>query len=87
MYKKLLEFYQAAFEILSKGGPKLVMGLMLQNSRLPIIVQDFLKQADTLRKLVEKATWEIAEDIKAMLYDQESKLLLSKYSLCILTHS
>ncbi|KAF4467462.1 NACHT nucleoside triphosphatase [Fusarium albosuccineum] len=71
VYKKLLEFYNAAFEILSKRGTRLVMGLILENGRLPSIVKDFLKQADTLRKLVQKATLEIVEDIKAMLYDQE----------------
>ncbi|KAM0424851.1 hypothetical protein ACHAPT_009907 [Fusarium lateritium] len=71
VYKKLLEFYKAAFEILSRKGAKLVMGLILENGRLPTIVQDFLRQADTLRKLVQKATLEIVEDIKSMLYDQE----------------
>ncbi|UPK95300.1 hypothetical protein LCI18_006235 [Fusarium solani-melongenae] len=55
VYKKPLEFYSAAYEILSRRG----------------IVQDFLRQADTLRKLVQKATLEIVEDIKVMLYDQE----------------
>ncbi|KAJ4308383.1 hypothetical protein N0V84_012133 [Fusarium piperis] len=71
VYKKLLEFYQAAFEILSRKGAKLVMSLILDNGRLPSIVKDFLRQADTLRKLVQKATLEIVQDIKAMLYDQE----------------
>jgi hypothetical protein len=80
VYKKLLEFYKAAFEILSRKGAKLVVGLILENGRLPSIVQDFLRQADTLRKLVQKATLEIVEDIKAMLYDQESKLSLFKLS-------
>jgi hypothetical protein len=74
VYKKLLEFYKAAFDIVSRRGAKLVIGLILENGRLPKIVQDFLTQADTLRKLVQKATLEIVEDIRAMLYDQESKL-------------
>lgn len=72
MYQKLLEFYIAAFEILSRKGAKLVMKMILENGRLPNIVKDFLKHADTLRKLVQKATWEIVEDIKSMLYDHES---------------
>jgi hypothetical protein len=76
VYQKLLEFYKVAFEILTKKGTKLVMRLILENDRLPNIVQDFLKHADILRKLVQKATWEIVEDIKAMLYDHESKLSL-----------
>ena len=47
--------------------------MILENDRLPNIVQDFLRHAETLRKVVQKATWEIVEDIKAMLYDRESK--------------
>jgi hypothetical protein len=72
VYQKLLEFYNAAFEILSRKGAKLVMKMILENGRLPDIVKDFLKHADNLRKLVQNATWEIVEDIKAMLYDHES---------------
>ncbi|KND92704.1 Vegetative incompatibility protein HET-E-1, partial [Tolypocladium ophioglossoides CBS 100239] len=71
VYQKLLEFFNAAFEILSRKGAKLVMKMVLENDRLPKIVEDFLKHADDLRKLVQKATWEIVEDIKAMLYDHE----------------
>lgn len=59
--------------MLNKKGAKLVMRMILENERLPNIVQDFLRHADNLRKLVQKATWEIVEDIKAMLYDRESK--------------
>ena len=73
VYQKILEFYKVAFEILTRKGAKLVMKMILENDRLPNIVQDFLRHADTLRKLVQKATWEIVEDIKAMLYDRESK--------------
>ena len=75
MYQKILEFYKVAHEILTRRGVKLVMKMVLETNRLPNIVQDFLRHADTLRKLVEKATWEIVEDIKAMLYDSESKFL------------
>jgi hypothetical protein len=73
VYQKILEFYKVAHEILTKRGVKLVMTMILETDRLPNIVQDFLRHVDTLRKLVEKATWEIVEDIKAMLYDSESK--------------
>ncbi|OJJ79437.1 uncharacterized protein ASPGLDRAFT_77654 [Aspergillus glaucus CBS 516.65] len=45
--------------------------MVWETDRLPNIVQDFLRYSDTLRKLVEKATWEIVEDIKATFYDQE----------------
>ncbi len=73
MYQKLLEFYKVSLEILTRKGAKLIMKIVLDNNRLPDIVKDFLKYSDTLRKLVQKATWEIVEDIKAMLYDHESK--------------
>ncbi|KAF7562456.1 hypothetical protein G7046_g1687 [Stylonectria norvegica] len=74
VYQKLLEFYKAGFEILTKRGAKLVVKLVLENDRLPNIVQDFLRHAETLRKLVQKATWEIVVDIQAMLYDQETSV-------------
>lgn len=64
----------------------MIMKMILETDRLPNIVQDFLRHADTLRKLIEKATFEIVEDIKTMLYDYESKLLLSLYAECKLTH-
>lgn len=75
VYQKILEFYKVAHEILTRRGVKLVMKMILETDRLPNIVQDFLKHADILRKLVEKATWEVVEDVRAMLYDSESKFL------------
>lgn len=47
--------------------------MVLETDRLPSIVQEFLKHANNLAKLVQKATWEIVEDIKSMLYDRESE--------------
>jgi hypothetical protein len=77
VYREILEFYIAAHEILTERGRKLAMKMILDTDRLPNIVRSFLGHAETLRKLIEKATWEIVEDIKAMLYDRESKLSLS----------
>ncbi|RYO93538.1 hypothetical protein DL763_004334 [Monosporascus cannonballus] len=71
IHKKLLEFYKVAFDILTSKGASLIMKMILENDRLPNAVQEFLRCADTLRKHVQKATWEVVEDIKAMLYDQE----------------
>ncbi|KAF2721180.1 hypothetical protein K431DRAFT_312687 [Polychaeton citri CBS 116435] len=71
VYKKILEFYKVSFEILTRKGAKLVVKVILEQDHLPSIIQDFLRQADVLRKLVQKATWEIVEDIKGMLYDRE----------------
>ena len=46
---------------------------------LPDIVKDFLQQAEFLRKIVEKATFDIVQDIKAMLYDEKSTPYLYLY--------
>lgn len=80
VYQKLLEFYNATFETLSRKGFKRLIKLVLDSDLLPSIIQDFLRHADNLRRLVQNATWEIAEDIKAMLYDHES--MLSKAPPC-----
>jgi hypothetical protein len=63
--------------MLTQRGRKLAMKMILETDRLPNIVQDFLRHADTLRKLIEKSTLEIVEDIKSMLYDRESESLLA----------
>jgi hypothetical protein len=78
----MLEFYQVAFEILTKKGAKLMMTMILENDRLPNIVKEFLKLSENLRTLVQKATWEIVEDIKAMLYDRESKKSVEYNQTC-----
>ncbi|KAJ5022574.1 hypothetical protein J3E73DRAFT_384813 [Bipolaris maydis] len=71
VYQKLLEFYRVAYDILMQRGRKLVIKMVLETDRLPNIIQDFLGRAEVLRKLIEKSTWEIVEDIKSMLYDRE----------------
>ena len=52
----------------------MVLRMMLDNVRLPEIVEDFLKRADTLHKLVVNATQELLLEIKTMLYEQESMI-------------
>ncbi|KAJ9269456.1 hypothetical protein DTO212C5_4519 [Paecilomyces variotii] len=71
VYQKILEFYQAAYDILTRKGARLIMKMVLETDRLPNIIQDFIKYSDILRNLVQKATWEVVEDIKSMLYDHE----------------
>jgi DNA replication initiation complex subunit (GINS family) len=73
VYQKILEFYKVAFEILTRKGVKLIMKMVLENDRLPVIVEDFLKYSDSLGKIVQNATLEIVEDIRSMLYDRESE--------------
>jgi DNA replication initiation complex subunit (GINS family) len=77
VYQKLLEFYNVAFEILTRKGAKLVMKMILENDRLPSIVEEFLGRAENLQKLVQNAIWEILGDIQTMLYDQESMFYAS----------
>jgi hypothetical protein len=48
------------------------MKMILENDRLPSIVEEFLGLAGNLQKLVQNAIWEILGDIQTMLYDQES---------------
>jgi hypothetical protein len=73
VYREIIEFYRAAHEILTRRGRRLAMRMILDTDRLPNIIHDFMRHADVLRKLIEKAIWEIVEDIKAMLYDRESE--------------
>ncbi|KAJ5724165.1 hypothetical protein N7488_002200 [Penicillium malachiteum] len=71
VYQKILEFYKAAFEILTRKGVKLILNMVVENERLPSIVQEFLSRSDVLRKLISKAILEITDDIKKMVYDRE----------------
>lgn len=63
------------------------MSMVLETDRLPTILQEFLRHANNLAKLVQKATWEIVEDIKCMLYDRESKFPLPQIRAQVLTKS
>jgi hypothetical protein len=46
---------------------------MLNNVRLPEIVEDFSKRTDALNRLVVNATQGILLEVRTMLYDQESE--------------
>ncbi|GKU06980.1 unnamed protein product [Fusarium langsethiae] len=81
VYQKLLEFYVSAYEFLSKRRTKLVLAVVLDTGTLPDIVKDFLKQAEHLRNIVVKATLEIVQDIKAMLYDEKISQWLGRDKL------
>lgn len=72
-YQKILEFYEAALEILNRRGTKLIIKTVLEDDRLPNIVQDFLNCSDFLQKLIGNASLEITGEIKEMCYDRESK--------------
>jgi hypothetical protein len=73
----MLEFYKVTYEMLSQKGAKLLIKIVLETNRLPSIVSEFLQYSNTLRNLIQKATWEIIEDIKLMLYNYESKSSLT----------
>ncbi|KAL6236320.1 hypothetical protein BDW75DRAFT_207238 [Aspergillus navahoensis] len=71
VYQKLLHFYKAAFEILTKRGPKLMIRIVLEIGPLPTIVQDFLAQANALQATIQNATADILAEIESMLYKTE----------------
>lgn len=73
MYQKILEFYDAALNILTRKGAKMVMKMVLETDRLPTIVQEFLASADKLQMVIQKATLDILEDIQKLLYANECK--------------
>ncbi|KAH6646799.1 hypothetical protein BKA67DRAFT_525676 [Truncatella angustata] len=71
VYRKLLEFYHVAFEMLIKRGTKLLINLVMQDERLPDIVKEFLNHAGQLRDIVHNETLSIVQDMKVMLYDEQ----------------
>ncbi|RBR22171.1 hypothetical protein FVER53590_07379 [Fusarium verticillioides] len=71
VYRKLIEFYAAAYQFLSKRRAKLVLAVVSDTGTLPTLVQDISKEVENLRKVVEKATLDIAQDIKTMMCDEK----------------
>lgn len=80
VYQKLLEFYNAAHEILKRRGLKLITKMMLETGHLPTIVQEFLTYANNLQATIQKATADILADISSMLYNREGRF----YAPCLL---
>lgn len=73
MYKNIVQFHAVAYDILTRKGMRLLIKMVLEKDRLPDIVVEFLAHAGTLQKLIQKATLEIALDIKNMLCEERSK--------------
>lgn len=73
VYQKILEFYQAAYDILTRRKVKLVLKIILENDKLPAIISEFITRANNLRNLIHTTTLEVVQEIQAMLYDQQSK--------------
>jgi hypothetical protein len=71
VYRKLIEFYAAAYQFLSKRRAKLVLAVVSDTGTLPNLVQDISKEVENLRKVIEKATLDIAQDIKTMMCDEK----------------
>ncbi|UZP36392.1 hypothetical protein NXS19_004208 [Fusarium pseudograminearum] len=71
VYQKLLEFYASAYEFLMQRRTRLVLAVLSDAGTLPAIVKDVLEQAGHLRAVVEKVTFDIVQDIKAMLYNEK----------------
>ncbi|KAK9434875.1 NACHT domain protein [Metarhizium brunneum] len=73
VYEKILEFYQAAYDILTRRKVKLVLKIILENDKLPAIIGEFITRASNLRNLIHTTTLEVVQEIQVMLYDQQSK--------------
>ncbi|KID94934.1 NACHT domain protein, partial [Metarhizium majus ARSEF 297] len=71
VYQKILEFYQAAYDILTRRKVKLVLKIILENDKLPAIISEFITRASNLRNLIHTTTLEVVQEIQAMLYDQQ----------------
>ncbi|KAK8931672.1 Vegetative incompatibility protein HET-E-1 [Metarhizium anisopliae] len=74
VYQKILEFYQAAYDILTRRKVKLVLKIILENDKLPAIISEFITRANNLRNLIHTTTLEVVQEIQAMLYDQQTSL-------------
>ena len=72
VYKNIVQFHAVAYDILTRRGMKLLIKMVMDKDRLPDIVVEFLAHASTLQKLIQKATAEIALDIKNMLCEERS---------------
>ena len=73
MYKKILKLYKAVSQALVGKASMFILRIILQNSHLRGIVEDFLREAETLRRLVEQEDWEIIQDTQKRLYGEESQ--------------
>ncbi|CAK1362098.1 hypothetical protein CB0940_02606 [Cercospora beticola] len=71
VYGKILEFYSVALDVLTRRGLKLFLTMIWEKEHLLEIVQDFLKHANNLGRLVNKATLQITIDIKEILTQLE----------------
>lgn len=71
VYQKLLEFYQTVYNVVTKEGVHLILRMLLETDRLPKLIQQFNEQTASLGRLIEKATAEITEEIRNMVYDQQ----------------
>lgn len=60
---------------MAKKGMQLAIALLSEGGTPPDIVQDFLTHPEILHKIVQKATLEILEDIRSLLYDERSMSL------------
>lgn len=83
--KKILEFYKAACDILTRKGAKLITTITFKNARFTDIVQDFLRYAESLHKIVQVVIADILGEINHMVCDNHSKFSCPKTCLYILT--
>ncbi|KAJ5289958.1 Protein of unknown function DUF3468 [Penicillium atrosanguineum] len=78
VYQKILEFYDAALDILAKKGAKRVYMVISESDRLPNIIKEFLTSTDQLHRVIQKATLDIVGNIECMIHLQQFKEWLGK---------
>lgn len=70
--------------MLTKKGTRLLLKLVVPDGRLPDIVKEFLNHASQLKDIVHNETLAIVQDIKTMLYDEQSRHRHIRTTACVL---
>ncbi|KAL4881143.1 hypothetical protein BJY04DRAFT_218660 [Aspergillus karnatakaensis] len=78
VYRKVLEFYHVAVEMLTRKGANFVLKMVLETDRLPEIIEEFVRYSNMLEATIQKATLDVLDDIRTMLYDSEIDRWLDK---------
>ena len=69
VYRCILQFYKAAFEVLTKARGKLMFAIIKEQNRLQSIMEEFSSRANELNKVVQNPTLKIKE-VESMLIER-----------------
>jgi hypothetical protein len=82
VYKDLVKFYVAAFDILTSKSFLIAVIDNQLSQRLSGIIHDFLQHAAHLRSRLANATLKLVTDINTLLQDNKSSLPRKKVFRC-----